>query len=89
MLTIIFLNTNTGGAINGNKDMRGHTIKYLGLDMTPSAVARVAELGKKISKVEDTMTGDLDMGNHKLTNVQFDNNSTSVTHNQELSLKFE
>ena len=35
------------------------------------------------------MEGDLDMGNQKIINVQFDNNSTSVARNQELSLKFD
>ena len=42
-----FLNRFTGGQIGGDLDMRGHTIKYLKLDNTDSAAARVAELKKK------------------------------------------
>ena len=36
-----------GGQIGGDLDMRGHTIKYLKLDNTDSAAARVAELNLK------------------------------------------
>ena len=42
-----FLNRLTGGQIGGDLDMRGHTIKYLKLDNTDSAAARVAELNLK------------------------------------------
>ena len=43
-----FLNRLTGGQIGGDLDMRGNTIKYLKLDNTDSAAARVAELKKKL-----------------------------------------
>ena len=54
-----FLNRLTGGQIGGDLDMRGHTIKYLKLDNTDSAAARVAELNLKLSKSGGTMTGDI------------------------------
>ena len=54
-----FLNRLTGGQIGGALDMRGNTIKYLKLDNTDSAAARVAELKLKLNRSGDTMTGDL------------------------------
>ena len=42
-----------------------------------------------VRKDGDVMSGDLNMEYHKITNVQFDNNPTSVARNQELSLKFD
>ena len=54
-----FLNRITGGQIGGDLDMRGNTIKYLKLDNTESAAARVAELNLKLNRSGDTMTGDL------------------------------
>ena len=42
-----FLNRLTGRQIGGDLDMRGNTIKYLKLDNTDSAAARVAELKLK------------------------------------------
>ena len=54
-----FLNQITGGQIGGDLDMRGHTIKYLKLDNTESAAARVAELILKLNRSGDEMDGDL------------------------------
>ena len=54
-----FLNRITGGQIGGDLDMRGHTIKYLKLDNTESAAARVAELNLKLNRSGDEMDGDL------------------------------
>ena len=45
-----FLNRLTGGQIGGDLDMRGHSIKYLKLDKSDSAAARVAELNLKADK---------------------------------------
>ena len=54
-----FLNRITGGQIGGDLDMRGNTIKYLKLDKTESAAARVAELNLKLNRSGDKMDGDL------------------------------
>ena len=54
-----FLNRITGGQIGGDLDMRGNTIKYLKLDNTESAAARVAELNLKLNRSGDEMDGDL------------------------------
>ena len=54
-----FLNRITGGQIGGDLDMRGNTIKYLKLDNTESAAARVAELNLKLNRSGDKMDGDL------------------------------
>ena len=54
-----FLNRITGGQIGGDLDMRGHSIKYLKLDNTESAAARVAELNLKLNRSGDEMDGDL------------------------------
>ena len=59
-----FLNRITGGQIGGDLDMRGNTIKYLKLDNTESAAARVAELNLKLSLTGGTMTGDLILPHH-------------------------
>ena len=69
--------------------MRGHGIKFLKFDTTPSAAARMAELERKLSKSGGTMAGDLNMGDNKITNLKFDNNPTSVARIQELSLKLD
>ena len=66
-----FLNRLTGGQIGGDLDMRGHTIKYLKLDNTGSAAARVAELKKKVDLSGSTMTGNLNMGNKQITNLGY------------------
>ena len=70
-----FLNRLTGGQID--LDMRGHTIKYLKLDNTDSAAARVAELNLKadLSKTTtQTFQGriqvpDFKTGSHNLLDV--------------------
>ena len=54
-----FLNRLIGGQIGGDIDMRGNSIKYLKLDTSNSAAARVNELNLKLSKSRGTMTGDL------------------------------
>ena len=54
-----FLNRITGGQIGGDLDMGGNTIKYLKLDNTESAAARVAELNLKLNRSGDEMDGDL------------------------------
>ena len=66
-----FLNWLTGGQIGGDLDMRGNTIKYLKLDNTDSAAARVAELKKKVDLSGSTMTGNLNMGNKQITNLGY------------------
>ena len=66
-----FLNRLTGGQIGGDLDMRGNTIKYLKLDNTDSAAARVAELKKKVDLSGSTMTGNLNMGNKQITNLGY------------------
>ena len=67
-----FLNRLTGGQIGGDLDMRGHTIKYLKLDNTDSAAARVAELNLKLNQSGGTMSGNLNMGNKQITNLGYD-----------------
>ena len=42
-----------------------------------------------VRKDGDIMRGDLNMEYHKMTKVKFDDNSTSVARNKELSLKFD
>ena len=59
MWTLTFLNRLTGGQVGGDLDMRGHTIKYLKLDNSPSAAARVNELRQKLDRSGGTMTGDI------------------------------
>ena len=54
-----FLNRLTGGQIGGDLDMRGHSIKYLKLDNSDSAAARVAELNLKLNRSGGAITGDL------------------------------
>ena len=54
-----FLNRLTGGQIGGDLDMRGHSIKYLKLDNSDSAAARVAELNLKLNRSRGAITGDL------------------------------
>ena len=66
-----FLNRLTGGRIGGDLDMRGNTIKFLKLDNTDSAAARVAELKKKVDLSGSTMTGNLNMGNKQITNLGY------------------
>ena len=67
-----FLNRLTGGQIGGDLDMRGHTIKYLKMDNTDSAAARVAELNLKLNQSGGTMSGNLNMGNKQITNLGYD-----------------
>ena len=69
MLTTIFLNRITGGQIGGDLDMRGNTIKYLKLDNTESAAARVAELNLKLNRSGDKMDGDINMNNNFIQNI--------------------
>ena len=54
-----FLNRSTGGPIGADIDMRGNSIKFLNLDTSNSAAARVNELNLKLSKSGGTMTGDI------------------------------
>ena len=79
-----FLNRFTGGGggggqIGGNLDMRGHTIKFLGLDNSESAAARVAELNVKLSLGGGTMTGDINLDNHRVKNSLEPTNSKDLT----------
>ena len=64
-----FLNRITGGQIGGDLDMRGNTIKYLKLDNTESAAARVAELNLKLNRSGDKMDGDINMNNNFIQDV--------------------
>ena len=64
-----FLNQITGGQIGGDLDMRGNTIKYLKLDNTESAAARVAELNLKLNRSGDKMDGDINMNNNFIQNI--------------------
>ena len=64
-----FLNRITGGQIGGDLDMRGNTIKYLKLDNTESAAARVAELNLKLNRSGDKMDGDINMNNNFIQNI--------------------
>ena len=71
-----FLNRLAGGQIGGDLDMRGHSIKYLKLDKSDSAAARVAEMNLKADKsnLDDyfkvdgsrAMTGNLQMINNRI-----------------------
>ena len=74
-----FLNLLTGGAIGGDLDMRGNTIKHLKLDKTESAAARVAELNLKLSLGGGTMTGDINLDNHRVKNSLEPTNSKDLT----------
>ena len=75
-----FLNRLIGGQIGGDIDMRGHSIKYLKLDNSDSAAARVSELNLKADKSDlnnylkldgtKAMTGNLNMNNHSIQNVK-------------------
>ena len=58
------------------------------VDDVITLISIVSEL-TYLKKAGGTMTGDFNMGNHKITNVRFDNNPTSVARIQELSLKFD
>ena len=49
--------------------MRGNTIKYLKLDNTESAAARVAELNLKLNRSGDKMDGDINMNNNFIQNI--------------------
>ena len=64
-----FLNRITGGQIGGDLDMRRNTIKYLKLDNTESAAARVAELNLKLNRSVDKMDGDINMNNNFIQNI--------------------
>ena len=72
-----FFNRLTGGQIGGDIDMRGHTIKYLKLDNTDSAAARVAKLNLKADlskKTTQTFQGrvqvpDFNTGQHNGSDV--------------------
>ena len=59
--------------------MRGHTIKFLGLDNSESAAARVAELNLKLSLGGGTMTGDINLDNHRVENSLEPLNSKDLT----------
>ena len=74
-----FLNRITGGQIGGNLDMRGNTIKYLKLDNTESAAARVAELNLKLNRSGDKMDGDINMNNNFIQNIATPTSSHQVT----------
>ena len=75
-----FLNRLTGGQIGGDLDMRGHSIKYLKLDHSDSAAARVSELNLKADKSDlddyfkldgtKAMTGNLNMDNNRITKLR-------------------
>ena len=74
-----FLNRLTGGQIGGDLDMRGHSIKYLKLDNSDHAAARVAELNLKADKsdLDDylkldgsrSLIGDLNMNGNRILNL--------------------
>ena len=74
-----FLNRITGGQIGGDLDMRGNTIKYLKLDNTESAAARVAELNLKLNRSGDKMDGDINMNNNFIQNIVTPTSSHQVT----------
>ena len=74
-----FLNRITGGQIGGDLDMRGNTIKYLKLDNTESAAARVAELNLKLNRSGDKMDGDINMNNNFIQNIATPTSSHHVT----------
>ena len=76
---INYLNKLNGGQIGGNIDMRGNTIRYLGLEKALDSAARVNELNQKADKTElndymmldgsKTMTGKLNMGGNRITGL--------------------
>ena len=74
-----FLNLITGGQIGGDLDMGGNTIKYLKLDNTESAAARVAELNLKLNRSGDKMDGDINMNNNFIQNIATPTSSHQVT----------
>ena len=74
-----FLNRITGGQIGGDLDMRGNTIKYLKLDNTESAAARVAELNLKLNRSGDKIDGDINMNNNFIQNIATPTSSHQVT----------
>ena len=74
-----FLNRITGGQIGGDLDMRGNSIKYLKLDNTESAAARVAELNLKLNRSGDKMDGDINMNNNFIQNIATPTSSHQVT----------
>ena len=74
-----FLNRITGGQIGGDLDMRGNTIKYLKLDNTESAAARVAELNLKLNRSGDKMDGDINMNNNFIQNIATPTSSHQAT----------
>ena len=74
-----FLNRITGGQIGGDLDMRGNTIKYLKLDNTESAAARVAELNLKLNRSGDKMDGDINMNNNFIQNIATPTSNHQVT----------
>ena len=74
-----FLNRITGGQIGGDLDMRGNTIKYLKLDNTESAAARVAELNLKLNRSGDKMDGDINMNNNFIQNIATPTTSHQAT----------
>ena len=74
-----FLNRITGGQIGGDLDMRGNTIKYLKLDNTESAAARVAELNLKLNRSGDKMDGDININNNFIQNIATPTSSHQVT----------
>ena len=69
--------SSSGGQVNGDLDMRGHTIKFLKLDNSESSAARVAELKKKVDISGSTMTGNLNLGNQQIVNLGFNINNNS------------
>ena len=69
--------SSSGGQVNGDLDMRGHTIKFLKLDNSESSAARVAELKKKVDISGSTMTGSLNLGNQQIVNLGFNINNNS------------
>ena len=74
-----FLNRITGGQIGGDLDMRGNPIKYLKLDNTESAAARVAELNLKLNRSGDKMDGDINMNNNFIQNIATPTSSHQAT----------
>ena len=69
--------SSSGGQVNGDLDMRGHTIQFLKLDNSESSAARVAELKKKVDISDSTMTGNLNLGNQQIVNLGFNMNNNS------------
>ena len=75
----------SGGMINGSITMAGaiimnnHAIlnlrKNITLDYEVVHKTYVDDIYVYVSKKGDTLVGDLNMGNHKITNVQFDSST--------------